>query len=153
MALIEGTGEQRRPALLGLDHRSGEGVSETLAQPSSHDDLVSGAFHLALARSLSDYERHHQGRQGELSSPIDDFTLGDSDQVELTGSCDGVGSLRDAQLAIDVFGVRLDGVERDVEVVSHLALAHVTAHQSQNGKLTIAELVQELGIESGSGLT
>ena len=58
---------------------------------------------------------------------------------ELASPLDSLLARRHAELAIDAAGVRLDGIERDVQLGADLALRQLAAEQSENRQLRVAE--------------
>src|SRR5262245_30370963 len=91
--------------------------------------------------SFRGWRRHPPRGVGERATPTPEITQGgSSEQAELAPARDRVLAAGDAELAEHRARVRLDGVERDVELGADLALREVGGQQPQHGDLALAQL-------------
>src|SRR5437762_11529469 len=68
-----------------------------------------------------------------------------SDQPELPGAADRLAAVTRRQLAVDVFEVRLDRVDGDVQLAGNLGGGQHPRHVAEHFALTFAELLDDDG--------
>jgi hypothetical protein len=70
-----------------------------------------------------------------------DLSLGQ--QLEISGSGEGLGAVPGAQFAVDVIHVRLDGAQRDIEVAGDLGVGSARCEEREYLKLSLAQILIE----------
>ena len=68
---------------------------------------------------------------------------GSLQEAQLSGACDRLPAPADAQLAIDLAVVPLDGVDREVEFLADLAVREAGGEEAQDLQLAIVEGLDE----------
>src|SRR6185436_14174834 len=84
------------------------------------------------------------GCGSEAASPDSGGRWLSSQQRKLSGSLDSVAPPADAELAIHVPEVRLDGVDREVQLTGYLDVRHHRRQVAQDRLLALAQGLQEL---------